>query len=64
MTGAERLARAVLLFHKGGEWTPDNRAEWEIVTDSSEVTAEVLCDVARDVLADVYARRQLRRTAR
>jgi hypothetical protein len=64
MTGAERLARAVLLFHKSGEWTPDNRAEWEIVTDRSEMTAEVLCDVARDVLADVYARRQVGRTAR
>jgi hypothetical protein len=63
MTGVELLARAVLLFHKGGAWTPDNMAEWEIVTDSSEVTAEVLCDVAREVLADVYARRQLR-TAR
>jgi hypothetical protein len=63
MTGAERLARAVLLFHKGGEWTSDNLAEWEIVTDSSEVSTEVLCDVARQVLADVDTRRQLRRTA-
>ena len=64
MTGAERLARAVLLFHRGGDWTPDNLAEWEVITDSSEVTAEVLCNLARDVLADVHARRQLRRTAR
>ena len=29
MTGNERLARAVLLFHCNGVWTEDNRAEWE-----------------------------------
>jgi hypothetical protein len=57
MTGAERLARAVLLFHKGGEWTPDNLAEWRVMTGSMEATTKVLCDVAREVLVDERLRR-------
>ena len=52
MTTAERLARAVLLFHLGGQWTEDNKAEWEVMTGSTEVTAGVLCDLAREVLED------------
>jgi hypothetical protein len=64
MTSAERLARAVLLFHHGSEWSADNRVEWEVVTGSTEATAEVLCDVAREVLADVQGRRQPGRAAR
>jgi hypothetical protein len=47
MTSAERLARAVLLFYRGSEWTANNRVEWEVVTGSTTATAEVLCDVAR-----------------
>jgi hypothetical protein len=57
MTGAERLARAVLLFHKGGEWTPDNLAEWRVMTGSTEATTKVLRDVAREVLVDERLRR-------
>ena len=32
MTGNERLARAVLLFFRGGPWTDDDRAVWETMT--------------------------------
>jgi hypothetical protein len=59
MTGTERLARAVLLFDRGGAWTADNMAEWKVVTGSSEVTSKVLCDVAREVLVDERLRRTL-----
>jgi hypothetical protein len=57
MTTAERLARAVLLFHQGGEWTPDNRAEWTVMTGTTEATTKALCDLAREVLADERLRR-------
>jgi hypothetical protein len=57
MTGVERLARAVLLFHRGGAWTADHMAEWQVMTGSSEVTSKVLCDVAREVLVDERLRR-------
>jgi hypothetical protein len=57
MTGAERLARAVLLFHRGGAWTAEHMAEWEVMTGSPAVTTKVLCDVAREVLVDERLRR-------
>jgi hypothetical protein len=43
----EKLAAAVLLFHRGGEWTADDRAAWRALTDSEEATTKTLCDLAR-----------------
>jgi hypothetical protein len=51
MTDAERLARAVLLFHHGGEWTQADRDQWLALTGSAEATIKVLCDLARRILA-------------
>jgi predicted NUDIX family NTP pyrophosphohydrolase len=45
-----RLARAVLLFHRGGPWTDDDRAAWRIVTGEDEATTKVLCDLARETM--------------
>ena len=56
MTGAERLARAVLLFHRVAAWTEDNKAEFEEITGSREATTAALCDLAREVLADEQTR--------
>jgi hypothetical protein len=47
MTDAERLARAVLLFHRGGMWTEMDREEWELLTGSGEASTKTLCDLAR-----------------
>ena len=58
MTGNERLARAVLLFFRGGTWTGDDRTVWETMTGRPEATARVLCDFAREVLADERMRSQ------
>ena len=44
MTGNERLARAVLLFFRGGPWTDDDRAVWETMTGYPTPTAATLCD--------------------
>jgi hypothetical protein len=56
MKPAERLARAVLLFHRGGPWTDDDRAVWEALTGSTEATTVTLCDVARSYLATAKIR--------
>ena len=45
---AVRLARAVLLFHRGGPWTDADRAAWLGLTGEHEATTKVLCDLARD----------------
>lgn len=50
MTDAERLARAVLLFHRGGEWTAWDTEVWSLLTGSSEATTKILCNFARRVL--------------
>ncbi len=42
--------RAVLLFHGGGEWNGEKRAEWKRITGSDEATTKVLCDHIRLVL--------------
>jgi hypothetical protein len=47
MNTTERLARAVLLFHRSGPWTDDMRAEWLMLTGQHEATTKVLCDLAR-----------------
>lgn len=52
MTAAERLARAVLLFHRGGRWTGQDRNEWVMLTGEEEATTKVLCDLARRVAAE------------
>ena len=44
---AERLAQAVLMFHRGGPWTADDRVVWHALTGQDEATTKVLCDLAR-----------------
>ncbi len=46
---AERLARAVLLFHRGGPWGDEEREAWKALTGCDEATTRVLCDLARQV---------------
>ena len=58
VTGNERLARAVLLFFRGGPWTDDDRAVWESMTGYPTPTAATLCDFAREVLSDERMRSQ------
>jgi predicted NUDIX family NTP pyrophosphohydrolase len=54
MTDAERLARAVLLFHGGGPWTDHERAIWHALTGEHEATTRALCDLARRMLMEDY----------
>jgi hypothetical protein len=56
MTPAERLARAVLLFHRGGPWSPEDRAAWEALAGATEATTVTLCDLARRTLAEIEGR--------
>jgi hypothetical protein len=58
VTGNERLARAVLLFFRGGHPSENDRAVWEVMTGRSAMTAATLCDFAREVLADERMRSQ------
>lgn len=51
MSDAERLARAVLLFHNGGPWTDQERETWVALTGEYEATTVKLCDLARRILA-------------
>jgi len=46
---AEKLARAVLLFHRGGEWTAYDREMWIVLTGQHDATTKTLCDLAREV---------------
>ena len=39
-----------LLFHSGGEWTPERQAEWLRITGTREASTKVLCDHIRFVL--------------
>jgi hypothetical protein len=50
MNDAERLARAVLMFHQSREWTPQARAAWQALTGSEDATTRTLCDLARETL--------------
>jgi len=43
----DRLARAVLLFHRGGPWTEADQQLWFMLTDTMDVTTKSLCDLAR-----------------
>ena len=58
MTGNERLARAVLLFFRGGPWSADDCAVWETMTGQPSPTAATLCELAREVLSDERMRSQ------
>jgi hypothetical protein len=49
LSDAEKLARAVLLFHRGGEWTKSDSEMWLILTGVREVTTKTLCNLARQV---------------
>lgn len=46
---AQRLARAVLLFHGAEAWTADQQANWLALTGEPAATTRVLCDLARQV---------------
>lgn len=50
-----KVAQAVLLFHRGGEWSVDDRAEWTKLTGATECTTKSLCDFARDQMAACLA---------
>ena len=49
LSDAERLARAVLLFHRGGTWTADDAEIWQALTGSTDATTRTLCELARRV---------------
>jgi hypothetical protein len=49
LSKAERLARAVLLFFRGGPWTAEDRDVWQALTGTELATTRTLCDLARDV---------------
>lgn len=48
---AERLARAVLLFHKAPPWTDQDSEVWLALTGQVDATSKVLCDLAREIRA-------------
>jgi hypothetical protein len=53
LSNAERLARAVLLFHSGGYWDSDKQAKWIAVLGKVvPTTTKELCDLAREILAE------------
>ena len=51
LTDAQRLAEAVLLFHRGGHWTLGDRRRWLQLTGSADCTSKALCNLARAVQA-------------
>ena len=53
MTDAERLARAVLLFHSNGMWSTTKQSELQWLTNQTEATTKTLCDLARRILQKV-----------
>jgi hypothetical protein len=46
----EAALHAVLLFHGGGYWGPNEAAQWERLTGAKEATTKALCDVVRAAL--------------
>lgn len=52
LTGTVRLASAVLLFHRGGPWTPQDHAAWLALTGSPLATTRTLCDLARRTISE------------
>lgn len=51
LSDAALLARAVLLYHRGGPWTAEDAGTWLGLTGSPEATTRALCDLARRVRA-------------
>jgi uncharacterized protein YndB with AHSA1/START domain len=49
----EALARAVLLFHGGGQWTQECVVTWHTLTGADDATSRALCDFARTILAEI-----------
>jgi hypothetical protein len=49
LSDVEKLARAVLLFHRGGQWTDTDSEMWLLLTGEIDVTTKALCDFARKV---------------
>lgn len=56
ISDAEKLARAVLLFHRGGPWSDTDRELWRHYTGSDDATTRSLCDLARRVMRAESAR--------
>lgn len=52
LSSAEKLARAVILFHSSNSWTKEQQSMWENLTGSFEATSKVLCDLARTVRSE------------
>lgn len=50
MNDAERLALAVLLFHRGGPWTRKDHEDWKSYTGTPLAFTRTLGDLARRVL--------------
>lgn len=48
-----RVALAVLMFHRGGPWTVEDRAEWTKLTGEVECTTRALCDFTKEQLRAV-----------
>lgn len=45
-----RFAKAVLLFHRGGQWTQADHTEWRRLTGTPLCTTKAIGDMARLVL--------------
>ena len=43
----------VLLFHGGGEWGVEARAQWRAVTGGDDATTRALCDHIRQTIASL-----------
>lgn len=52
ISNAERLARAVLLFFRGGRWTRLDDEQWAALTGSETASSRALCDLARMVRSE------------
>jgi hypothetical protein len=50
ISDAEKLARAVLMFYRGGPWTVWDSEVWFELTGSTESSTRTLSDFARKVL--------------
>ena len=49
---AARLARAVLLFLRGGPWTREDHENWVALTGSPLATTKTLGDMARRMIEE------------
>jgi hypothetical protein len=53
VSDTERLARAIILFYKGGPWSPEDTQRWIELTNAPSVTTKELCNLARRVLGEL-----------